>query len=202
MIRIRTTLTALRQEQSGATIAEFALILPVFAMMLMGTFDLGYQVYLRSLVNGVLQKASRQATVGTMTSTQVDTYINNQLKAILPASQRSSTTAVTITKKSYTDFSNVGNPESITSDTAPLGSYNSTDCYEDANNNGVWDSAGGATGLGTSDDIVYYEVTVSFPRVFPLYRLTGGSATQSTTAKTMLRNQPFGTQTVGTTRCS
>ena len=56
--------------------------------------------------------------------------------------------------------------------------------------------------LGSADDIVYYEVTLSQPRLFPMARLLGWSATQSVTVSTMVRNQPWANQTTPTIRCS
>lgn len=202
MIAILAHIRRLLRHERGAAVTEFALILPVFAVLLLGTFDLGYQVYLRSLVNGTVQKAARQAAVGSVSTANIDTYIKNQLKGILPASQRNSTTVVTITKKSYANFSNVNKAEKITSDTAPLGTYNSTDCYADANSNGVYDASGGKSGLGGADDIVYYEVVVSMPRLFPLHKFINVTATQTTTAIAMIRNQPYAAQATVLTRCS
>jgi len=95
----------------------------------------------------------------------------------------------------------VGKPEKITTDTAPLGSYNSGDCYEDANGNGSYDMALGSDGLGGADDIVYYEVTVSMPRIFPMAKMLGWSATQSTKATTIVRNQPWANQAKPAIKC-
>ena len=46
----RLTLRALRRDQKAATIVEFALILPVLCMLLLGTLDLGYRSYVNSVV--------------------------------------------------------------------------------------------------------------------------------------------------------
>jgi len=56
--------------------------------------------------------------------------------------------------------------------------------------------------LGGADDIVYYEVTMSQPRLFPMAKLLGWSPTQSVTVKTMVRNQPWANQGTPTIRCS
>ncbi|QGP80875.1 TadE/TadG family type IV pilus assembly protein [Sphingobium sp. CAP-1] len=198
MIRpIATYLGRLRRDRRGATLLEFGLISPVLILSIMGIGDLAYQSYLRSVTRGVLEKAARSASVGTLNSTQLDAYIEAQMSAI---NSKNGTTSTT--KKSYYNFSRVGKPEKITTDTAPLGSYNTGDCYEDANGNGSYDATSGSTGLGGADDIVYYEVTVSMPRMFPMAKLLGWSATQSATATTMVRNQPWANQSTPTIRCS
>lgn len=186
----------LHADERGATLLEFGLVAMPLCLFIMGVGDLGYQSYLRAVTQGVLDKAARAASVGTLDTTQIDSFINTQMQTI---NSKNGTTSVV--KKSYYNFSRVGKPEKITSDTAPLGSYNSGDCFEDANGNGAYDASGGSTGLGGADDIVFYEVTVSMPRLFPMARLLGWSATQTTTANVTIRNQPWSNQASPTTLC-
>ncbi len=179
----------LRQDKRGATLMEFGLIVTPLCLFIMGVGDLGYQSYLRSVAQGVLDRAARSASVGTLNTTQIDAYIDSQMQAI---NSKNGTTSVT--KKSYYNFSRVGKPEKITTDTAPLGTYNAGDCFEDSNGNGSYDTESGSTGLGGADDIVFYQVTVSMPRLFPMAKLLGWSATQTATANATIRNQPWSNQ--------
>lgn len=197
MTRRPTLFSRLRDGVRGATLMEFGLVAPPLLLTIMGIADLGYQSYLRAVTTGVLDRAARSASVGALNSTDIDTYIDNQMKAI---NSKNGTTSVT--KKSYYNFSRVGKPEKITTDTAPLGTYNSGDCYEDANGNGSYDTSSGSDGLGGADDIVYYQVTVSMPRLFPLAKMLGWSATQTATASAVIRNQPWANQASPTIRCS
>jgi len=183
--------------KSGATIMEFALIAPTLMVMLMGFFDLGYRTYLEVTTRGVLETAARNASIGKLTSDQVDTFVTSKLKGISPANS-----TITLVKKSFYSVSQIGKPEKITGDVAPLGSYNTGDCYEDANNNQVYDSLSGASGLGGPDDIVYYEVNIAMPRLFPLGGLIGWSNTFTAKANTLIRNQPWANQTKPSIRCS
>ena len=196
--RVSTLLARLRRDARGVTLLEFGLISPALILTIMAIGDLGYQSYLHAVARGVLEKAARAASVGTLTGAQFDAYIAQQMATITARNA----SPPRIVKKSYYNFSRVGKPEKITSDTAPLGTYNSGDCYEDANGNGSFDASGGGTGLGSADDIVYYEVTVSQPRLFPMAKLMGWSPTQSVTVSTMVRNQPWANQTTPTIRCS
>ncbi|MBO9526636.1 MAG: pilus assembly protein [Sphingobium yanoikuyae] len=179
----------LRRDERGATLMEFGLIVTPLCLFIMGVGDLGYQSYLRSVAQGVLDRAARSASVGTLNTTQIDAYIDSQMQAI---NSKNGTTSVT--KKSYYNFSRVGKPEKITTDTAPLGTYNAGDCFEDSNGNGSYDTESGSTGLGGADDIVFYQVTVSMPRLFPMAKLLGWSATQTATANATIRNQPWSNQ--------
>ncbi|OHC96794.1 TadE/TadG family type IV pilus assembly protein [Sphingobium sp. D43FB] len=197
MMRVGITrLARLRRDTRGVTLVEFGLIAAPLCLTIMAIADLGYQSYLRSVTRGALEQASRSASVGTLNSAQIDAYIAAQMATI---NAKNGTTSVV--KKSYYNFSRVGKPEKITTDTAPLGSYNSGDCYEDANGNGSYDMALGSDGLGGADDIVYYEVTVSMPRIFPMAKMLGWSATQSTKATTIVRNQPWANQAKPAIKC-
>jgi Flp pilus assembly protein TadG len=195
--RLTRFLSSLRRNVRGATLLEFGLVAGPLILTIMAIGDLGYQSYLRAVTRGALEKAARAASVGTLNNSQIDAYIEAQMATINTKNGTTSTT-----KKSYYNFSRVGKPEKITTDTVPLGSYNVGDCYEDANGNGSYDTNSGASGLGGADDIVYYEVTVSLPRLFPMAKLLGWSATQTATASTMVRNQPWANQTTPAIKCN
>ncbi len=174
LIRSRAGRRLLRDER-GITIVEFALISLPLCMVLLAIIDFGYRMYLGAVVEGTVHRAARLATVGNKSSDYVDNFIREEL------SDFSNHATITIDKRSYYQFSGVGKPEKIIQDTAPVGEYNVGDCYEDVNNNGVYDTVTGIRGLGGSDDIVYYEVTASFPRIVPLdkmARLVGHRAGQ------------------------
>lgn len=199
---IPAVLARLLATRRGAALPEFAIVAVPFLVLVMGSLDLGYQGYLRATVTGALEKAARKATIGNRTRQQVVDLITSEVRVILPDGSRGDPNAITVTPQSYYNFSAVGGGERITGDTAPVGVYNSTDCYEDRNGNGRYDAAGGGgDNLGTADDIVYYTVTVDVPRLFPVGGLIGWSNNVSATAQTLIRNQPYGAQQV-VIRCS
>ena len=181
----RPNLSALRRDTRAATIVEFALILPVLCMMLLGTLDLGYRSYVSSVVQGTLHDAARMATVGNVTTDQIQTFVQNRLQAF------SRNATITTTARSYSDYSGVKVPETITQDTVPLGVYNQGDCFQDSNGNGVYDTDRGRSGTGGSEDVVYFEVTMTYPHIVPIARLFGLSGNITTTQNTVLRNQPY-----------
>ncbi len=200
----------LLQDNRGVTVLEFALITPVLLVFLIGGIELGYMGYIRSVANGVLERTARMASTGQMNDSQIDSFIRSQLAVITAGSDPA--TAVQISKLNYFNFSNVGAGETITADTVPVGVYNATDCYEDRNNDGVFNpTSGGAAGTGGADDIVFYEVTVTVPRLLPFESVmsmlrpnidynNGGTNTTIVKARTIIRNQPFATQVL-VTRC-
>ncbi|MBV9884448.1 MAG: pilus assembly protein [Sphingomonadaceae bacterium] len=186
-------LRALRRDSSGATIVEFALILPVLCMMLLGTLDLGYRSYVNSVVQGTLHDAARMATVGNVSTATIQTFVQNRLQAF------SRNATITTTTRSYSDYSGVKVAETITQDTAPFGQYNPGDCFQDANGNGVYDTDRGRSGTGGSEDVVYFEVTMTYPHILPVGKLFGWNTNVTTTQNTVLRNQPYAGRTNSST---
>jgi Flp pilus assembly protein TadG len=196
VIAARLPRRRLAGDARGATIVEFAFVAPVLCLTVLGLFDLGYKSYAASIVQGALHEAARLATVGNKTTTQIDTHVRNRLKEFSKGS------TITVTHKSYTEFSGVKIAEKITQDTAPTG-YNTGDCYEDANGNGQYDTDRGKTGMGNSEDVVNYEITITYPRLFPLTKIMGLPATETVKSSTVLRNQPYGARaTAVTVRCT
>jgi Flp pilus assembly protein TadG len=193
----RSILQRLRSDKEGITIVEFALVSPVLMLLVCGTMELSYDLYQRSVIQGVVQRAARAASVGGMTSGQIDTYIKAKVKPALPKSSRELANTITIVKKSYFNFSNVNKREKLTKDINNDGAYNSTtDCYEDGNRNGNFDlvASSGNDGLGGADDIVYYEVKATTPRLFPVAGMFGFTEDVTITTQTVIRNQPFSAQ--------
>jgi Flp pilus assembly protein TadG len=181
----RLPLRALRRDTRGATIVEFALVVPVLSMLLLGTLDLGYRSYVTSVVQGALHEAARMATVGGVPTSAIEARVQNRLHAF------SRNATITTTTRSYTDFSGVKVPETITQDTAPIGAYNSGDCFQDANGNGTYDLDRGRTGMGGAEDVVYFEVTMTYPHIVPVGKLLGWNNNVTITQNTLLRNQPY-----------
>lgn len=188
----RPLLRSLRRDKKAATIIEFAMILPALCVLLMGIFELGWRMYVSSIVQGALHEAARMATVGGRTQTEIDQHVRNKLAAF------DHNATITTTTRAYDDFTQVATPEVITSDTAPIGQFNAGDCYEDYNNNGNYDLDRGRTGLGNADDIVRYEVTFSYERMFPVAGLLGWSNNDTISANTVLRNQPYAGRSLAT----
>jgi Flp pilus assembly protein TadG len=186
----------LGRDESGATIVEFAVVLPVLSLLILGLLDLGYRSYATSVLQGALHDASRMATVGNFTLAQIDARVKARL------SNFASRSTVTTTTMSYYEFSGVSQPEKVVGDTVPLNVYNAGDCFEDANGNNAYNTDRGRNSTGGSDDIVRYQVTITYPRIVPLGGFMGWGNTQTITQNTVLRNQPFAGRSVTNPRIS
>jgi Flp pilus assembly pilin Flp len=178
----------LGKDEAAVTAVEFALLLPVMCIMLFGLMDLGYRMYVSSVVQGALFEAARMATVGGVEGQAIDNYVKKTLRSF------SNGADIKINKNSYYDFMRVKRPEPIVQDTAPVGEFNKGDCYEDVNGNSKYDLDRGKTGLGGSDDVVHYEVVMRYRRLFPIGAFIGLPDEVTVQSATPLRNQPFGSR--------
>lgn len=185
MTRTRKPMRVWREE-GGATLIEFAFILPVLCLLLLGIFDLGYRSYASSVIQGALHDAARMATVGNVNMTQIDARVRQRLSNF--AGDRAT---ITIATESTYDFASVRRPEKLLIDTTPVGSYNQGDCWEEVTGNSAYDTNRGVSGQGGADDIVRYEVTMTYPRIVPIARMFGWSENETIVASTVLRNQPY-----------
>lgn len=192
MIRRLIPIRIVRDEK-GVTLVEFAMILPALVVLLLGIFELGYRSYAASLVQGALHEAARMSTVGGVTMTTINNHVRDRLGHFAEHG------TLNITTTSYYEYTGVGRPETITTDTAPLNQYNSTDCFEDANGNGTWDADRGRSGQGNSDDIVRYQISISYESLFPIAETLGWDEANTITANTVLRNQPYAGRSVTNT---
>lgn len=183
----------LKTDESGATILEFGLVAPVLSMLLIGSFDLAHTLYMQSVLQGALQKAARDSSLETGassgTQTTIDTRVTNQVKQLMNGA------TVNFTRRYYKTFSKAAaaQAESFT-DTNTNGQCDGGEPYVDVNNNNNWDRDGGDAGQGGARDNVVYTVDVSYPRMFPLDKMIGGSGTTRISATTVLSNQPYGNQ--------
>lgn len=184
-----TTLRALMRDKSGVTIVEFAMIAPVLLVLLMGTYDLGYQLYASSVLQGALQKAGRDSTIeGAATATAtIDQRVTDQVKMVVPNA------TLTYSRKAYATFSKVSKPEDFT-DINSNGVCDSGEPYEDVNGNSTWDTDRGMNGQGGAKDAVLYTATLTYPRPLAVAPMVGLSNTVTIKTETVLRNQPFGIQ--------
>lgn len=186
-------LAHLNRDTRGATIVEFAIIAPVMGLILLAGFDIAHTLYARAVLQGVVQKAGRDSALETganvLTQAALDARVTGQAKAL------QNNSAVMITRRYFRTFSEAAaaNAETWT-DTNSNGTCDEGEPYEDANHNAVWDPDGGNSGQGGAKDAVLYTVTMTYPRMFPAYRMIGGNPNSVIRAVTILRNQPYDTQ--------
>lgn len=188
MTRARLFARRLRRQQRGTAMIEFALLGPLFLLLLMGIFDYGWQLYARQVLQGAVAKAARAATLESNAASQaaLDDAVAAAVRKVFHDA------GVTFTRKTYDSFGDVGNPEPFKDSKKPLnGVYDEGECFEDINGNGKWDADRGRDGNGGADDVVLYTASMKIKRVLPVWRMLGQPQESTLTATTVLRNQPY-----------
>lgn len=185
-------LFSLWRDTRGATIIEFAIVSPVMILLLMGLGDLSYQIYAQSILNGAMQKAGRDSAIqgGANNTAMIDAQVTSMVRKV------AANATIVFSRRNYDSFS-VIKPEPFT-DTNGNGVRNAGECYTDINGNSQWDADPGLTGQGGANDVTVYAATVTYPHLFPVVGLLGWPANQTITASTLLKNQPYASQTTVT----
>ena len=193
----------LHRDRRGVTIVEFALVIPVMALMMMGLGDLLYQMYAKELLTGALQKAARDSAIqgGGDQTAAIDGKVLAMVGTIMRRPTASCATAPAAgtycsSRLSYATFSAVG-PERFEDDNGN-NQRDAGECYIDVNGNGQWDAEPGNTGQGGANDVTLYSMAITYARVFPVAKLLGASPNQTVSVQTLLKNQPYATQAAPT----
>lgn len=181
---------SLSADERGSTIIEFAIVAPVICLLLLGGFDTAHSLYMRAVLQGVMQKTARDSALESGTDpvqqAALDAKVRGQVSAI------ANNATITFTRRYYKTFSKAAaaQAESYT-DTNANGRCDNGEPFQDNNNNGVWDKDGGDAGQGGAKDRTLYTVSLSYPRFFPLWKIIGGSNVTKISAATVLENQPY-----------
>lgn len=187
-------LRSIARSEGGSAVTEFGLIAPVFFMLMMGIYDVTHMVYARSVFQGAVERAAREASLETGDTTAADELVEETIRPVLPdvvlASER----------KSYYDFADIGRPEQWTDvgdeDGNGLGDgiCNFDEPYVDENSSGAWEADVGASGNGGAGDVVMYTVTATYSPVFRIPFMPESWASREITAVAVKKNQPFSEQ--------
>lgn len=185
----------LGRDRRGVSATEFGLIAPTFIMLLLGVFDMGYNVYASAILDGAVQKAGRDSALetGANAVATLDANVKENLGPI------GNGATFTYERRNYRDFAKVGLPEDF-EDKNNNGVRDAGECFSDENANGTWDADLGKDGVGGARDVVLYTVRMNYQRKFPLYNLIGMTGDATIASATVLRNQPYADQASETTQ--
>lgn len=180
----------LRDEQ-GVAATEFALIAPVFILMVIGLFDMAHMTYAKAVFDGIVQRAARASSLETADTAAADTMVYNNIKTLLPNVPRSD---MTTKRMSYYDFADIKRPEKLQDDKNSNGECDTGDKYLDENNSNTFDKDIGKDGNGGAGDVVMYTVTVKYKPVFRIPFMPAMWTDRTLTATAVKKNQPFANQ--------
>ena len=189
---------SIHQDEEGATLVEFGIIAVPFLFITMGAFDLGYQMYIRTMLEGTLAEVARKVSVENPnidgSAATLEERIEDAIKERVGYVAREATYDISI--KNFTDFSGVGKPEKLTTDVNGNGEYDDADgdCWQDLNGNGLYDDVAGRDGVGGASDVMHYNVQMTVPRLFPTASMIGAKGEFTVEATTLFKTQPFAAQ--------
>lgn len=198
----------LARDTEGGTVVEFAFILIPLCMLMLGGMDVAYQSYVRSVLQGALDDVTRAASMETptfdcptgTTKEKIKCSIENRVNAIA----RNGRYELEVTN--FYNFSGIGRSEKLITDHNNNGQYDPGDCwqnldYEEEGENPEFDTNAGRDGVGGADDVVFYDMKLTMPRLFPVGSPLGLSDEYTITARAAVRNQPYARQQVPPTVC-
>lgn len=183
----------LRRDRRGASAVEFALTAPFFLVIIGASLQFAHLFYVRSVLTAVVAAAGRNSSLQSAAQSQstIDAQVSKNIRRIAPKA------TLTFKRRNYSDFSNVGVPEDFV-DSNKNGIYDNKECFTDLNGNGQWDADVGKDGQGGANDVVAYTVSVNYPSLFGFTHAFGYPLSQTINATTILRNQPYATQSTRT----
>lgn len=187
---MRTLLGRLKRDRRGAAVVEFAFMLTPMLLLLLGGMEIGYLAYSKTVLEGAIKEASRMAATGQHNADEITAEVRNRLARIGAGEDD-----VEIVTRAYGSFEDVHKPEPLSSDVEPLGGTPGVgDCYIDLNGDQEWSEDASEAGLGASEDIVFFEVTATYPVLFKFMQKAIGADDGRVTliANTTIKNEPFG----------
>ncbi len=171
----------------GASAVEFALVLPVLLLFVIGMIEVAWIMYVQSAMEGALRQAARYGITGQGASAA------DRDSQILAELSRYSFGSIAIdpsmlSKKVYSSFQDVGLPEPYT-DANGNGKYDPGEVYTDVNNNGQWDADRGKDGAGNTGEVVRYQFDYTLmPFTGIVQSFIGGIHLR---ASTVVKNEPY-----------
>lgn len=177
----------LGRDRDGVAALEFAIVAPVFLVLIMGIYDLGQMAYGRVQLQGMVQDAARSSSLETADTSVADAKVAEEVVRVLPGAR------VQGKRMSYYDFNDVGRPEKW-NDGNSDGLCNNGETFVDENRNGAWDNDIGRENNGGAGDVVLYTVTVTYKPLFPFPLMQNSDGERTITATTVKKNQPFALQ--------
>lgn len=180
----------LRCDSNGVTIVEFALVAPIFLLLIAGGLELGYSAYLRTLLEGEMQRASRDRTLEDAGSQRslIEDRVRAMVRRLAPQAD------VTFERRAFRSYAEVSAPYEPFKDMNNNGRCDAQETYEDLNRNNQWDTdVGSGDSDGEARDVVIYTATVRHSRIIPI-SLNPFQGSTDIVARTAFRNQPFAQQ--------
>lgn len=189
---MKNLIKKLLNSERGAMAVEYALVLPVFLTMTLGSMEIGRVLMVYSALEGAVTESTRISITGNIPEgyETVDAYIEDYIKDTL--NDVGIDAGIEISMRVYESFSDIGSEEPFTDEDGDL-TCNNGEFYTDVNGNGAWDADMGASGAGGEENIMVMSINVELP-----YMMHGfiDAFTENPNinlgTSTAVRNEPYG----------
>lgn len=178
--------------EEGVTAVEFAVIAPVFTLLMFGILEFATIMFAMVMLEGATSSSARMGKTGYVAEGMsrqeyIHQIVNDEGAPLLDADK------LVITTKVYGQFNQINLPEPLTHDYNGNGSYDPGDDYNDINGNGQWDSDMATAGLGGAGDVVVYTVTYPWKVMTPMISDIIGdeNGEYQLRSKVVVRNEPY-----------
>lgn len=181
------------RDTEGAAALEFAIVVPVFLLLLFGIIEFSLIMFTKSVMEGATSVTSRLGKTGYTQEGQTRAemlaeLLKEKTNGILDPDKIEIETLV------YESFSDISKAEPLIFDANGNGLYDAGDTYQDINGNGAWDKDLGQAGLGQAGDIVVYKVHYPWSVKTPVMRQILGDEEGifPLDVSVVVRNEPYG----------
>lgn len=181
--------------RDGASVAEFAIVLPVLLLLVGGIIEMSMLMFVNVLAEGGLREAARYGITGQgategIRDDEIIEIVNQHTHGLIDLETAGLSTL------SYSSFGAIGQPEPFEdgSNGQPAnGEFDVGEDFDDVNGNDTWDGDQGAPGAGGPGDVVMYELTYDWDFVTPVLGAFAGQDHGITmSASIAVRNEPYG----------
>ncbi len=178
---------SLKGDTRGVTIIEFAVVAPVLFGTIFATLDMGYQLYVRSILSGAMEEAARKSALetGANAADAIDEEVRATVEMVLGDGQSN----LVFTRRNYVNFSDIREKEPFT-DSDGDDFCDNNEPYDDTNGSGQWDDRGVA-GQGGARAAVLYVARLQYPHLNPARGLLGLADETPIVVSSVLQNQPY-----------
>ena len=177
----------LLRTRRGVSALEFALVAPVFFILLIGVFDLSILFFLMLTLESATLDAARFGSTGAVPE---DATRDKRIRQIVHGATMGllDDNNLDIQMLVYDSYEDVAAAEWLF-DVNGNGDHDTGEVFHDVNGNGEWDGDPGVPGSGAADDIVVYRVSAQYQLMTPLMdELIGAIPIRSAAP---IRNEPF-----------
>lgn len=190
--KLSNLLIKLIRENRGVVAVEYALVLPAFLSLMLGSLEIGRVLMVYSALEGAVTESTRIAMTGSVPDgyASVEEYIREFVEDSLE--NVGVDAGVNISMDVYESFSAIGAEEPYTDIEGNLVCDNG-DPYTDVNDNGSWDTDMGASGTGGQENIMLMRIGVELPYIIHgVIEAFSNDTHINLSTSTAIRNEPYG----------